>query len=160
MTGASRNAGQAPPLRDTRQVPFGPQRGAHGHPGPVLTVVVTGPAAYLSANGREHWRARADLTRQWRLAGWAHTRKAMTDQHVTTLPRARLQVLVHWPDRRRRDATNAQPTIKAATDGACVDAHALPDDDDDHLVSTEIVAVVTPRARPCLELRFYPVEEP
>ena len=61
------------------------------------------------------------------------------------LDRARLTVLIHWPDNRRRDRHNYTPTIKHLIDGM-VDAGVLPDDDDDHLDGP---ILQTARFEPC-----------
>jgi crossover junction endodeoxyribonuclease RusA len=75
----------------------------------------------LSANDRRHWRAQAATVAGVR--GWVR------DNHGH-LPRADHVVvtLTYYPrDRRRRDADNLVPTLKALCDGL-VDAHVVADD--------------------------------
>ena len=87
----------------------------------------------LTANQRGHWRRRAERTATLR---WAARHAAVTTG-AQPMNRARCTVLIHWPDRRRRDAHNITPTIKAAIDGV-VDAGLLPDDDDTHLTGPDL----------------------
>lgn len=89
----------------------------------------------LSANGREHWRAKAVKT--------AHIRATVAAlicfSDSTTAPRpvdlAGCEVwLDYWPrDKRRRDADNLFPTYKAACDGL-VTARVVADDTPDVMV--------------------------
>lgn len=82
----------------------------------------------LTANQRLHWRRRADLTRTVRhevairAAG-----KGPLDPPIT--------VCLHYRprDRRRRDADNLVPTLKACADGL-VDARLVDDDTPDLMV--------------------------
>lgn len=83
-------------------------------------------AALLTANERLHWRTRAAKTKALR-----HLSRLL-HRGVEPMQRARLDVTIAYPDRRRRDRHNLWPTVKACVDGA-VDAGVLPDDDDAHL---------------------------
>ena len=86
----------------------------------------------LSANQRMHWRTRAALTRELRDTARLLTRR---------LPRTdRLVVTLHYlpRNRRRRDALNVYPTVKALVDGI-VDAGVVPDDDTEHVSTPEPV---------------------
>lgn len=86
----------------------------------------------LTANQRLHWAVKASTTREVRRATCALGRKA---------PRAdRLIVTLHYQpkDRRRRDAHNLWPTLKACVDGL-VDAGIVPDDDTEHVSTPEPV---------------------
>ena len=88
------------------------------------------PAEVLNANQRPHWARKARLTASlraratiaWRQAGSPHMNRA----HVT--------VTLGYPDRRKRDAHNLMPTIKALIDGmvnpAGGESGLLPDDSD------------------------------
>ena len=61
-----------------------------------------------------------------------------------------------WRDRRRRDAHNIMPTIKACVDGV-VAAGLLPDDDDTHLTGPDLRVAEPDREQSgylCVELRF------
>ena len=81
----------------------------------------------LSANSRKHWRTKAAATAELRML--ARTAAARTPRRMD---RARLDVTLGWPDRRRRDAGNAYPAIKALVDGI-VDSGWLDDDSDAYL---------------------------
>lgn len=84
----------------------------------------------LTANRRVHWRVRHTRTKALR------TKSAALHRGVPQMDRAHLTVTVTWPDRRRRDAENLAPTLKALIDGA-VDAGVLPDDNDRHRVGPD-----------------------
>lgn len=83
----------------------------------------------LTANQRLHWAARARLTADVR-------RTAMLLARAAHLPRdcEHVTVALHYTprDRRRRDADNLVPTLKAACDGL-VDAGLVPDDTPDQM---------------------------
>lgn len=85
------------------------------------------PRPPLTANQRLHWRARAVLTAEVRgTAGIA----------VSGFPKSdRVDVTLTWVvgDKRRRDADNIVPTLKAICDGI-VDAGVVPDDTPDLIV--------------------------
>ena len=87
----------------------------------------------LTSNQRLHWGERARRTRalRWRatLAYRAAGKPRMEAAHLT----ARLT----YRDRRRRDAHNIMPTLKACVDGV-VAAGLLPDDDDTHLTGPDL----------------------
>jgi len=87
-------------------------------------------ATWLSANDRVHWAVKARITKAWRDAA----RKAATAADVKALGWQRVKVVawLHFADDLRRDASNYQPTLKAAVDGL-VDAGLCPDDDRRHL---------------------------
>jgi crossover junction endodeoxyribonuclease RusA len=82
----------------------------------------------LTSNMRPHWATRARHTRAIRDMAWVLAKQAK----VRTMHAATLEVVTKWPDNRRRDAENIQPTAKAAIDG-CVDAGLLTDDSQRHL---------------------------
>lgn len=92
-------------------------------------------ADILTSNQRLHWAKRAKATKRLRETG----RDAAV--FLTPVQRAHITVTVGWPDRRRRDVTNIQPTIKGLVDGM-VDAGLLPDDSDAHLVGPDLRAHV------------------
>ncbi|KGF17384.1 crossover junction endodeoxyribonuclease RusA superfamily protein [Corynebacterium freneyi] len=83
----------------------------------------------LTANQRLHWAAKARITADVR-------RTTMLLARAAKLPRDREHVTValHYVprDRRRRDADNLVPTLKAACDGL-VDAGLVPDDTPDQM---------------------------
>lgn len=95
----------------------------------MTSITVTVPRALiLTANGREYWRKRARKVKALRLLA----AKAHADAGKPRFERARIDVLIDYPDRRRRDCDNLAPTTKALVDGM-VAAGLLPDDDDTHL---------------------------
>lgn len=119
-----------------------------------LTVTVTGPDKWLSSNGRHHWAVRNRLAQDWKTAGLIHTRNAMRLAGTGQIQAAELVVVVHWPDRRRRDGHNVVGgSIKAAVDGA-VDAGLLVDDDDRHLRAVTVRTVVTTGTRPRMDMAW------
>ncbi|RKT85619.1 hypothetical protein SAMN05421805_12778 [Saccharopolyspora antimicrobica] len=77
----------------------------------------------LTANQRHHWARRAKLTRAVRdtAASLAH------DAQVPALGRCTIRLVWTVTDRRRRDADNLVPTLKACCDGL-VDAGVVADD--------------------------------
>lgn len=103
----------------------------------------------LTANQRPHWRERHRKTRYLRgVAGdMARARR------VPAMRRAQITAWVSWPNRRRRDVHNLMPTLKALVDGL-VDAGALPDDSDAHLVGPD------PRTRSRLSMPRGPFRVP
>ena len=88
-------------------------------------------AETLNANQRLHWTARSARTRNLRQVAYLRGRG------VAPMQRAHVTVAIGWPDKRRRDAHNLIPTIKACIDGF-VDAGVLPDDSDAHLVGPDL----------------------
>ena len=88
-------------------------------------------SVWLTANGREHWAARANRTKILRHQARVLTLDAIITEGVR-FASADVTATVHYPTNRRQDPANAYPTVKAMIDG-CVDAHLLPDDDADHL---------------------------
>jgi len=118
-----------------------------------LTVTVTGPDKWLSSNGREHHMPRARATKEWQLISQFRTRQAMRDTSTGQMGAAELDITVHWPDKRRRDAHNTAPTWKAAIDGA-VAAGLLADDSDRYLRAVTIRATVTAGTRPRMDMTW------
>lgn len=86
----------------------------------------------ITANHRSHFHAKAEKTRHLRGVG----RLAAVDDK-RKYERAHLTVSIGWPDKRRRDAHNLMPTLKALIDGM-VDAGLLSDDDDKHLIGPDL----------------------
>jgi hypothetical protein len=87
-----------------------------------------------SNQARVHWATRARRVKNIRIAAhdWAKRTYKLAGIPVEPLPPVTCRVEVTWPDKRRRDAHNLQPTVKAAIDGF-VDAGLLVDDSDEHL---------------------------
>ncbi|MGO4972756.1 hypothetical protein ACTQ56_12405 [[Clostridium] aminophilum] len=97
-------------------------------------------ALIVTPNVRKHWARQASLVRNLRQMA------AVTQGHDPhQMQRAHLTVHVAYPDRRRRDAHNLNPTIKALVDGLVSGCgwrpHGwvplLPDDDDTHLIGPD-----------------------
>lgn len=102
----------------------------------MTTLILDPPAAFISANGRLHFRKRAELTKVWREL--AATRVYTLRQPL--LPKydlAHITVTIRFATNHRRDVGNYYPTAKAIVDGL-VDAGVLPDDDDRHLVGPDL----------------------
>lgn len=99
----------------------------------------------LTANQRLHWAPKAARTHLLRTRGatvWASAGRPRFD-------RAQLTVTIGYPDRRKRDAHNLMPTIKALIDGMvhpyCGAVGVLPDDSDTYLTGPDLrVGEVTP----------------
>lgn len=92
------------------------------------------PAAdVINANDREHWRKRAHRAKAIRDVA----KKTAVVTRVPHLTRARIDVVIDFPDRRRRDTHNLMPTVKPIVDGL-VDAGLLPDDDTRHLTGPHL----------------------
>lgn len=98
-----------------------------------VTIPIDLKAEALSANGRVHWAVRKARTKALREKSKLLTRAA----GIPPMSRAHLTVTIAWPDRRRRDAANLSPTIKACIDGA-IDARVLSDDSDMYLVGPDL----------------------
>lgn len=99
----------------------------------------------LTANQRMHWHKKANITRDVRTV--AHL-------HGLHFPKSeRVEVTLRWvvKDKRRRDADNLVPTLKALCDGL-VDAGIVPDDTPEYMVKHMPVIVYDPFQRQHLEL--------
>lgn len=107
------------------------------------------PQPPLTANQRLHWRTRARLTSDVRQA--AAWQAAASKFPQTT----RLDVSLTWvvKDKRRRDADNIVPTLKALCDGL-VDAGIVPDDTPHYMVKHMPRIVHDPSQSPHLELHI------
>ena len=81
------------------------------------------PCRFLSANHRHHWALEAQLVKEWREAAHWHAKRAK----LPHLAACHIEATLRFPDRRRRDAGNYAPTLKAVVDGL-VDYGLLPDD--------------------------------
>lgn len=86
----------------------------------------------INLNQRDHHHVRAVKTKHLRALG-----RLVALDDKGQYERAHLTVRIGWPDRRRRDAHNLMPTLKALIDGM-VDAGLLPDDDDKHLTGPDL----------------------
>lgn len=91
------------------------------------------PAKLISSNQRLHYYIRNSLTQSWRQAAFVYARAAK----LRPLQRAHIAMTIGFPDGRRRDINNYQPTAKAIVDGL-VDYGLLPDDNDHHLVGPDL----------------------
>lgn len=75
----------------------------------------------LHANQRIHWAKRKDITKALRTEMHARAR------HIPDLGKCEVELVWVVADRRRRDADNIVPTLKALCDGL-VDAEIVADD--------------------------------
>ena len=106
-----------------------------------ITVAVPS-SEVLTSNQRLHWRAKAEKTSNIRRRAWLAWRLAGSPR----MGHARCVAHLAYPNNRKRDVSNLQPTIKAAIDGivsgpgehkgrgGCL----LPDDDDAHLIGPDL----------------------
>lgn len=109
---------------------------------------------YLSQNDRLHFRKKAERTQALRLLA-----RAVASCHDRVPTPCRMTVDVGWPDKRRRDRSNAASTIKALLDGV-VEAGVLADDSDEHIVSETYTSHVEGnKGRIHLDITFDPIQE-
>lgn len=87
-------------------------------------------------NQRLHWARKARETKDIRRAAF------LLSRHIPDLDKCGVRMIWTVPDRRRRDAENTMPTLKALCDGL-VDAEIVPDDTPEFMAKemTEIVYV-------------------
>ena len=120
-----------------------------------LTLRVPAPLP-LSANQRLHHAPKAQRVKTLRNAA------ELAARGMTFPDPAHLTVRIGWPNKIRRDAHNAIPTIKAQIDGF-VRAGALADDSDAHLLGPDLrphiagkkgVVVLTYIFRPAITCTF------
>lgn len=102
--------------------------------GATTTLTLTPPCAFINANQRTHWRAKAELTRTWRALAAATIRAEFNPVHYT---HAHITIAIRFPDNRRRDVGNLQGTAKAIVDGL-VDAELIADDSDKHITGPDL----------------------
>lgn len=98
-----------------------------------LTLTLEPPAKLINANERLHFHVKNQRTQAWRTAA----REAVENGfHPYRFERAHITVAYRFPDNRRREVSNLQPTSKALVDGI-VDSLLVPDDDDRHVVGPD-----------------------
>lgn len=100
----------------------------------VHTLEISQPDKWLNANQRLHWATRSQRTRAWRYAASYAARQADLPKH---LPNAHILITLGFPDARRRDVGNLQPTAKALVDGL-IDYGLLVDDSDEYLTGPDL----------------------
>ncbi|MGY0232784.1 hypothetical protein [Longispora urticae] len=88
---------------------------------------------WLSLNDRAHWTKNGVLKKYFRSSGYERA----LDAEIPRLDRAWMVAVLSFGDRRRRDAHNYMPTVKAIVDGA-IDAGVLDDDDNTRLVGPDL----------------------
>ena len=110
---------------------------------PDVSITVAIPTAeVLTSNQRLHWRAKAEKTSSIRQRSFLSWRIAGNPR----MEHARCVARLSYPNKRPRDVSNLQPTIKAAIDGIVSGPGALkgrggyllPDDDDAHLIGPDL----------------------
>ena len=89
-------------------------------------------------NDRMHWAGRAGLTSLWRQTAHHYTRRNLTRFPAEPVPSNVLVTFEVTDPNRRRDPSNAMPTVKALVDGI-TDAGVWPDD------NSRWVTVIEPR---------------
>ena len=99
-----------------------------------VNLTIGSPAGFMNANHRHHWSRKGRDTKAWRTAAWAHAR---SENLAPRDRRARVIVVFHHADRRRRDVGNLAPTAKAIVDGL-TDAGLWPDDSDAYVVGPDL----------------------
>ena len=119
-----------------------------------VNLTIGAPAGFMNANHRHHWARKGRDTKAWRTAAWAHARN---ENLAPRDRRARVTVVFHHADRRRRDVGNLAPTAKAIVDGL-TDAGLWPDDSDAHLVGPDL-RTGEPWPRPGVEVLIEDAKE-
>lgn len=96
-----------------------------------LTITIPAPCEWINSNQRLHRMAKANLTKQWRLAGMVAARG------LEPLPTP-VRIVAHiWKARAGRyDVNNLADTTKAIVDGL-VDAGLLVDDSFRHVIGPD-----------------------
>lgn len=105
-----------------------------------IELVFLPPARLMSMNDRDHWRAKAKMTKQWRAAANCAANSAHPGQ--SRLGPSIVHIVFPVRDRRRRDPHNYYPTVKAIVDGL-VDAGVWPDDTPEWVTTTEPTLTTT-----------------
>lgn len=118
------------------------------------TLVIDPPAAWINANHRDNHYARAKLTKAWRRAAAEAVNDGFNPVHYQ---RAHIVCTYRFPDNRRREVQNLQPTSKAICDGL-VDALLIPDDSDLHVVGPDNRRE-WPNGIPRVTVTITPIEE-
>lgn len=101
----------------------------------------------LTANQRLHWAPKHKITRAVREAAFYQARA----HGIPPLGRCRVELTWVVADRRRRDADNVSPTLKAICDGF-VDAGIVTDDTPDLMQKPEVTIRHEYGATPHLEV--------
>ena len=99
----------------------------------MTTIVLEPPCDFINANQRLHHHAKAKLTKAWRES---ITVALMSGQSLPYYQRAHIVVSYRFPNNRRREVSNLQPTSKALVDGL-VDCAVIPDDSDQYVVGPD-----------------------
>lgn len=145
----------------------------HGSKSPgAITFTITPPADFINANDRPHHHAKAKLTKAWREQAALSVPKlrpivrpglhgalaVLAGFEPNTFARAHVIVSYRFPNNRRREVSNLQPTSKAIVDGL-VDAGVLPDDDDRHVIGPDNRRTY-PNGEPEVTITITPLENP
>lgn len=97
----------------------------------MTTIEVPAPCDFINTNVRYHRMAKANLTKQWRTAGFVAARN-----HGPLNPPVRIIAHIWKPRAGRYDPNNLADTTKAIVDGL-VDAGLLPDDSREYVVGPD-----------------------
>lgn len=97
------------------------------------TVTIPAPTVWLNANRGLHWTQRAVAVKVWRDAAHVYAKQAK----LPRLDRIHIGAVLFFPDRRKRDAHNYYPTLKACVDGL-VDYGLIVDDSTEYLDGPDI----------------------
>jgi len=128
-----------------------------------ITITLDLPHRDLWPNASKPWGAAsrgrgfvvARRKKKYRRAAYA----TMLEQGFGHLRWSRVSCTIafYWPDRRRRDADNAQAAMKSAYDGI-IDAGLVADDDTEHLLHRPPVFAID-REHPRVEITLRRMEE-
>ncbi len=115
---------------------------------------IDAPCEWLRSNDRRHYHAAAALTRKWRETAAWRARQARLPKIVGPVE---ITAIIHRADKRKADAPNSWPSVKAAIDGL-VDAGVIPDDNDSIVRATTFIPG-EPLERSRLTLIIRPAKE-
>lgn len=83
---------------------------------------IPAPVKWVNVNEPMHWAPKAKLVKEWRNAALTYARQSRLPKG---LPHVRIDAVLHFTDRRPRDAANYSDTLKGVVDGLCRDKSHL-----------------------------------
>lgn len=97
-------------------------------------ILLEPPAAFINSNHRDHHQTRAKLTKKWRTAAME---AVLAADDVPCADRVHITIHYRFPDNRRREVGNLQPTSKALVDGIVDSGICVPDDRDENVTGPD-----------------------
>lgn len=124
---------------------------------PTTVITLTPPAKFINANDRLHHMVKAKLTKAWRDAAYMAVLGIPLRDRPHDMHPAHITVAYRFPNNRRRETSNLQPTSKAIVDGL-VDAGVVPDDSDQYVVGPDNRRHI-PNGTPLVTITIRPLED-